>query len=201
MQPSRLQLVLAAGERHHHHEVATAAFFSKSGPSNTLRRAIMVSDDKTAEAKVKAVSNDLHRAMTVPDAKKAEEKVKAIVTKLKPDQIKKIADKFASDETNAWQKLKNVPKKPTNKDRHNRMEALKELLEAHLGMGTLYEFGPKTYVAALPNKPKMPEVAQFNLWPSYESYEKGTTPWPKYGMIRMFWEKARKMEAETLRGS
>lgn len=178
MQPSRLQLVLAAGERHHHQEVATAAFFSKSDPSNAL-----------------------HRAMTMSDAKKAEAKVKDVLAKLKPDQIKNIADKFASDEINAWQKLKGVPIEPTNTNRHNRMEALKELLEAHLGMGALYEFGPKTHVAALPNMPQMPEVAQFTLWPSYKSYEKGTDPWPKYDRIRLFWEKARKMEAETLKRS
>lgn len=196
MQPSRLQLVLAAGERHHHQEVATAAFFSKSGPSNTLRRAKKETGDKKAEAKVKAVSNELSLAMMALDDQKAEAKVKAVVAKLEPDQIKKIADKFASEETNAWQKLKDVPKEPTNRNRHKRMEALKELLEVHLGMGTLYEFGPKTHVAALPNRPKMPEIYQSNLWPSYEQYKESTTPWPNYGMIRRFWKEAVREEAK-----
>ena len=175
MQPSRLQLVLAAGERHHQ-EVATEGFFGKSDPKDKLRMVMVEMDDQ-----------------------KVEKKVKAAMAKLKPDQIQALAAAFAKDEAKAWE---HVAKAPTmhldyNKTRHENMLAMEEVLRAHLGLGTLYKYDPKQHVTVLPNRPELPMLYHSHLWPSYKGFKMGTEPWRDYRTIRDFWKVSAEQVAAT----
>ena len=174
MQPSRLQLVLAAGQRHHQ-EVATAGLFGKSDPLDKFRTAMVQMDDQ-----------------------KVEKKVKAAMAKLKPDQIKALADEFGKDEVKAWA---HVAKAPTmhqdyNKTRHENMLAMEEVLRAHLGLGTLYKYDPKKHVTVLPDRPELPMLYHSHLWPSFK-FRQGAEPWRNYRDIRDFWKTAAEQVAAT----
>ena len=174
MQPSRLQLVLAAGERHHQ-EVATEGFFGKSDPKDKLRMVMVEMDDQ-----------------------KVEKKVKAAMAKLKPDQIKELAAEFEKDEVKAWA---HVAKSPTmhkdyNKTRHENMLAMEEVLRAHLGLATLYKYDPKKHVTVLPNRPDLPMLYHSHLFPSYK-LKKGTEPWRDYRDVRDYWKTSYEQVAKT----
>ena len=175
MQPSRLQLVLAAGQRHHQ-KVATEGFFGKSDPKDKLRMVMVEMDDQ-----------------------KVEKKVKAAMAKLKPDQIQALAAEFAKDEAKAWE---HVAKASTmhldyNKTRHENMLAMEEVLRAHLGLGTLYKYDPKQHVTVLPNRPELPMLYHSHLWPSYKGFKRGTEPWRDYRTIRDFWKVSAEQVAAT----
>lgn len=166
MQPSRLQLVLAAGERHHQ-EVATEDRFGKSDPSNDFRKAVTKLDDK-----------------------KAKEKLNKAVSKLSPAQSRALADEYAKAEAEAWEAVAKVATyEDYHKERKANTEALKALLKAQAGLGALHEYDRHGVVKAMPNRPDLPEIYQSRLWPSYK-VKKGTRPWNDYRSIRDAWKEA-----------
>ena len=171
--PTRLAAVLAAG---HREAEATGGLFGKSDPLDKFRMAMIEMDDK-----------------------KVEKKVKTAMAKLKPEQIKTLADEFKKNEEEAW---KHVAKAPTmhkdyNKTRHENMLAMEEVLRAHLGLGTLYKYDPKQHVTVLPNRPELPMLYYSHLWPSYKGFKRGTEPWRDYRTIRDFWKVSAEQVAAT----
>ena len=164
--------VLAAGQRE---AEDTGIFFGKSDPLDKFRMAMIEMDDQ-----------------------KVDKKVRAAMAKLKPEQIKTLAEGFKKDEEEAW---KHVAKAPTmhqdyNKTRHENMLAMEEVLRAHLGLGTLYKYDPKKHVTVLPDRPELPMLYHSHLWPSFK-FRQGAEPWRDYRTIRDFWKTAAEQVAVT----
>ena len=173
MQPSRLQLVLAAGQRHHQ-EVATAGLFGKSDPSETFRKAVTGLDDK-----------------------KAKEKLNKAVSKLSPAQSRALADEYAKAEAKAWEDVAKVATyEDYHKERKANTEALDALLKAQAGLGALHEYDRHRVVKAMPNRPDLPPIYKYHLWPSYR-VKKGTVPWNDYRSIRDAWKQADQLMITT----
>ena len=168
----RLSRLITAGQRE---AEDTGGLFGKSDPLDKFRTAMAEMDDQ-----------------------KVEKKVKAAMAKLKPDQIKTLAQEFKRDEVEAW---KHVAKAPTmhkdyNKTRHENMLAMEEVLRAHLGLGTLYKYDPKKHVTVLPDRPELPMLYHSHLWPSFK-FRQGVEPWRDYRTIRDFWKTAAEQVAAT----
>jgi len=145
----------------------TGALFRKSDPLAKFRKAVVERDDK-----------------------KVEKRVYAAVANLSPNEARQLAAEFEQSAAKAWLGLRLVSaQEDYHKQRLDNVKALKALLEAHLGLGTLYKYDPNRSVAVLPTRPDLPAIYKYHLWPSYE-VKMGTDAWRDYRTIRDFWKKA-----------
>jgi hypothetical protein len=165
--PTRMTAVLAAGQREME---ATGGFFGKPDPLDKFRKAVTERDDQ-----------------------KAKEKLNKAIGNLSPAQSRALASEFAKAEASAWERVAEIATYADyHKERKANTDALAALLKAQAGLGALHEYDPHRTVSAMPNRPDLPEIFKYHLWPSYR-VKKGTEPWSNYRRIRDAWKRAEEL--------
>ena len=164
---TRLAAVLAAGQREME---ATGGFFGRPDPLDKFRKAVTERDDK-----------------------KAKEKLNKAIGNLNPAQFRALANEFAKAEAEAWERVAEIATYADyHKERKANTKALAALLKAQAGLGALHDYDPYKTVRTMPNRPDLPEVVKYHLWPSYRVKE-GTKPWSNYPRIRDAWKRAEEL--------
>lgn len=116
---------------------------------------------------------------------------------LEREQADTLAGEYARIEERAWGAMDEAAKSADHHEvRRERVEALKSVLKAQLGLFALHAHGPDGAVPALPKRPDMPESYNSHLWPSFE-IKRGSTPWPNYLKLHDCWLKANGLSAST----
>ena len=131
------------------------------------------------------------------DGAKAVKAVADAASALEREQADTLAGEYARIEEKAWGAMDEAAKSADHHAvRHERVEALKSVLEAQLGLFALHAHGPDGAVPAPPKRPDMPEISKSHIWPSFE-IKRGSTPWPNYRKIHDCWLKANELSAST----
>jgi hypothetical protein len=145
----------------------------------------------------KGVEAKFRKAAEERDGAKADKAVADAARALERAQADTLAREYARIEERAWGAMDEAAKKADHHAvRHGRVEALKSVLEAQLGLFALHAHGPDGAVPAPPKRPDMPEISKSRIWPSFE-IKRGSTPWPNYRMIHDCWLKANELSAST----
>ena len=133
-----------------------------------------------------------------PVHKKAKKKLnEATGNKLSAEQYKTLAAEYTQAEAKAWEEVAKVGTYADYfKERKANVEALDALLRAQAGLGALYEYDQYKSVKAMPNRPDLPPIYKYHLWPSYR-VKKGTVPWNDYRSIRDAWKQADQLMITT----
>ena len=182
---TRLAAVLAAGQARQQQQqqqsqqpvevVPTGGFFGPSDPLEKFRKALTELDDKKAKEKIN----------------------KATGNKLSAEQFKTLAAEYAQAEAKAWEEVAKVGTyEDYFKERKANIKALEALLRAQAGLGALYEYDQYKSVKVMPNRPDLPPIYKYHLWPSYR-VKKGTVPWNDYRSIRDAWKAADQLMITT----
>ena len=131
------------------------------------------------------------------DGAKAVKAVADAASALEREQADTLAGEYARIEEKAWGAMDEAAKRADHHAvRHERVEALKSVLKAQLGLFALHAHGPAGAVPAPPKRPDMPQIYKAHLWPSFE-IKRGSTPWPNYRKLHDCWLKANELSAST----